>query len=162
MKLTNPAKLLISLALPQLAGLLGAVFVTDSLSTWYRTLNTGILVPPEGLFGPTWTILYLLMGVSLYLVWKQWTILPWSRRTKRLALIAFAAQLVLNSLWSVIFFGLRSPELALLEIIMLMLAIALNIVLFWGVSRKAAYLLVPYLLWVCFATYLNFSIVRLN
>lgn len=162
MKLSNPAKLIISLALPQLAGGIGSLFTMNAIPTWYRSLVKPELAPPNWVFGPVWTTLFVLMGIALYLVWKKWAILPWSRTQKRLALTVFGAQLVLNTLWSIIFFGLQSPGSALIEIVFLWLAIVATIVMFAKVSKPAAWLLVPYLLWVSFASYLNFTIWSLN
>lgn len=162
MKLPNRTKLLISLALPQLAGLFGALFTSSAIPAWYTTLQRPPLSPPNWIFGPVWTILYLLMGVAVYLVWKQWSFLPWTPAKKRVALASFAVQLVLNSLWSLFFFGLQNPGLALLDILAMVVAISFTIVNFWRVSRTAAWLLVPYLLWVSFASYLNYAIWTLN
>lgn len=162
MKLTNRSKLVISLALPQAAGLIGSVFTATTIPTWYATLNRPSLAPPNWIFGPVWTTLFVLMGVALYLVWKQWAVLPWTRTQKRLAMTVFGAQLGLNTLWSIIFFGLRNPGAAVIEIAVMWLAIATNIYLFAKVSKPAAWLLVPYLLWVSFASYLNLMIWYLN
>jgi len=162
MKLTNRHKLVISLALPQLAGLIGSVFTSSAIPSWYRELARPELAPPNWVFGPVWTTLFVLMGIALYLVWKQWAVLPWTRSQKRLAITVFGTQLVLNTLWSIIFFGLRNPGAAVIEIAVLWLAIAANIYMFAKVSKPAAWLLVPYLLWVSFASYLNYAIWRLN
>lgn len=162
MKLPNRTKLLISLALPQAAGLIGSLFTATAIPTWYATLQRPALSPPNWIFGPVWTTLFVLMGIALYLVWKQWAILPWSRTQKRLAMIVFGAQLALNTLWSIIFFGLRNPGAALIEIVFLWLAIAATIYVFAKVSKPAAWLLVPYLAWVSFASYLNYAIWTLN
>lgn len=162
MKLTNRTKLVISLALPQAAGLIGSLFTATTIPTWYATLQRPALSPPNWIFGPVWTTLFVLMGIALYLVWKQWAILPWSRTQKRLAMIIFGAQLALNTLWSIIFFGLRNPGAALIEIVFLWLAIAATMYVFAKVSKPAAWLLVPYLAWVSFASYLNYAIWTLN
>lgn len=162
MKLPNRTKLLISLALPQLAGLLGSVFTMSAVTTWYATLQKPPLSPPNWIFGPVWTTLYLLMGVSLYLVWRKWSVLPWTPARKKMALVFFGVQLALNTLWSVLFFGLQSPGLALINIILMVVAIKITMLLFWRVSRVATWLLLPYLLWVSFATYLNAAIWYLN
>ena len=141
------------IALSQAAGLIGSVFTASSISSWYQYLAKPELNPPSWVFGPVWTTLYLLMGIAAYLVWRV-------RALKAHAV--FFVQLALNALWSVLFFGLRSPGLALIEIALLWLAILVTIVSFNRVSRTAAFLLVPYLLWVSFATYLNYSIWILN
>lgn len=150
-------KLIASIIICQLAGLIGAVFTTPSISGWYAGLNKPFFNPPNWLFGPVWTLLYLLMGISLYLVWNQ----KKGVKTKT-ALIIFAIQLGLNVLWSVIFFGLHSPLVAFLEIIVLWLFIILTIIKFFPISKISAYLLIPYLLWVSFASFLNFFIAKLN
>lgn len=142
----------------QLAGIIGALFTARSVQTWYTTLQKPSFNPPSWLFGPVWTVLYLLMGIAAYLVWaKGWTV-----PGVKTALFVFALQLVLNSLWSILFFGVRQPGWAFMEIVVLWAAIAVTIVLFWNISRTAAFLLVPYILWVSFAAVLNYSLWRLN
>lgn len=125
---------------------------------WYASLVKPALTPPSWIFSPVWTVLYVLMAVSAFLIWKK----GWRRKEVRVALMAFGFQLALNLVWSPLFFGLQSPRLALLDIVLLLAAISWTMVAFWRLSRTAAYLLLPYLVWVAFATYLNFSIWRLN
>ena len=151
----NYPKLIGSIVICQLAGILGSVFTVSSVSTWYVTLEKPFFNPPSWVFGPVWTALYLLMGISLYLVWTN-------RHRTRKALSIFAVQLALNTLWSILFFGLRSPLTAFIEIVLLWVAIILSIIYFYRISRPAAYLLIPYLLWVSFAAVLNLSIVFIN
>ena len=139
------------------AGALGGFATSRSLETWYPTLIKPSWNPPDAVFAPVWTTLYLLMGVAGWLIWRA----P-ARPSRRRALILFAVQLLLNSLWSMLFFGLRSPGLALVEIVLLWLAILATMVSARDVSRAAAWLLAPYLAWVSFATVLNASIWRLN
>lgn len=150
-------KLIIALIVPQLAGGLGSVFTASSVRSWYLTLEKPILNPPSWVFGPVWITLFLLMGYALYVVW-----ISESKAKKTLAYVAFAAQLGLNVFWSVAFFGLKSPGLAFVEILILLMAIVFNIFAFYRISRLSAWLLIPYLLWVTFATYLNYSIWVLN
>jgi benzodiazapine receptor len=150
-------KLIISIVICQLAGAVGAIFTSAAIPDWYAGLNKPSFNPPNWLFGPVWTLLYLLMGVAVYLVWGQKN--SGGRNT---ALIFFAIQLGLNVLWSIIFFGLRSPAMALGEILVLALFIVLTIIKFFPISKVSAYLLIPYLLWVGFASILNFYIVKLN
>lgn len=150
-------KLIASIVICQLAGIIGAFFTTPSISGWYADLNKPFFNPPSWLFGPVWTLLYLLMGVSLYLVWSQK-----NQAGKKLALTIFAIQLGLNSLWSIVFFGLQLPWVAFLEILVLLFFIVLTIVKFFPISKKSAYFLIPYLLWVSFASILNLYIARLN
>lgn len=172
MKISNPLKLIISLTIPQLAGAIGSFFTisaitdpsTGSGQAWYAGLVKPALNPPNWVFGPAWTTLFLLMGVALYLVWSSYAKASEGQaKHKKQALIVFGIQLVLNTLWSIIFFGsttltingLNNIGLAFLEIIVLWLAVLATIVYFHKVSRIAAWLLVPYILWVSFAGYLN-------
>lgn len=129
-----------------------------AITSWYASLDKPAFTPPNGLFGPVWTVLYALMGVALYLVWTS------TRRqdAKHTAFVAFGVQLVLNVLWSVVFFGLQRPDMALMIIVALWAAIAITIYFMLPVSRKAAYLMAPYLAWVTFAAALNIGIVSLN
>lgn len=147
-----------SIALVQVAGFIGAIFTMDAIPTWYKGLIRPDLAPPNWVFGPVWTTLYVLMGIALFLVWRR----RGESKGVKVALVSFAVQLVLNVLWSVIFFGLRSPGLALIEITLLWIAIAVNIAMFSRVSKPAAWLLVPYIAWVSFAAYLNSAIWVLN
>lgn len=125
---------------------------------WYDALIKPALNPPSWIFSPVWTVLYIMMAVSAFLVWKK----GWKRKEVRLALAMFGVQLALNLIWSPLFFGLQNPLLALVDIIVMLAAIIWTIILFYKLSRPAAYLLIPYFLWVSFATYLNFSIWWLN
>ena len=133
---------------------LGSLATTPNIPTWYATLSKPSWNPPNWLFGPVWTSLYAMMAVAGWLVWK--------REGWGTASLCFAVQLVLNLAWSFIFFGAHQTGLAFLEIILLWLAIAATIISFWSVSKTAAALLIPYLLWVSFAAILNFTIWRLN
>ncbi|HSX40151.1 MAG TPA: TspO/MBR family protein [Candidatus Saccharimonadales bacterium] len=146
------SKLFLAILICEGAGFIGAIFTFNSVNTWYITLNKPFFNPPPWIFGPVWTILYLMMGISLYLAWG----------TKKVSLKWFWVQLVLNSLWSILFFGLKNPTLAFLGIILLFLAIFMTMKSFWKYKRTASWLLVPYLLWVTFASVLNASIVLLN
>lgn len=162
MKLPNWGKLLISLTIPQLAGLIGSLFTMPVIPGWYASLARPELAPPNWIFGPVWTTLFVLMGIALYLVWRTKPLLPAARTRKHHALIIFGTQLILNTLWSIIFFGLQSPGGALIEIVFLWLAIVATIITFAKISRPAAWLLAPYILWVSFASYLNYAIWILN
>ncbi|MFH1589085.1 MAG: TspO/MBR family protein [archaeon] len=152
----NYFKLIAAIIITQLAGIIGSFFTVSSVSTWYVTLNKPFFNPPSWLFGPVWIILYLMMGVALYIVWNN--------RTKKsnTALTLFGIQLVLNSLWSILFFGLKNPLLAFIEIIILWVLILFTIIYFKKESKTAAYLLIPYILWVSFAAILNLAIFLLN
>jgi translocator protein len=132
----------------------GGFATASSVIDWYPTLNKPSWNPPSWLFGPVWTVLYIMMAVAAWLVWKQ--------DDSRPALILWGGQLALNLAWSFLFFGARSPILGLIDIIAMWLSIAATIFLFAQKSRVAAYLMVPYLCWVSFATALNAAIVMLN
>lgn len=149
-------KLGISLILPQLAGGLGAIFTITSIESWYSTLIKPTWNPPSWLFGPVWTILYVLMGIACYLIWTS------EHPEKKALLRLYFIQLILNALWSPAFFGMQSPILGLLVIVPLWAAILLSIIQFRKVSLLTSGLMVPYLLWVSFATVLNTTIWWLN
>lgn len=142
----------------ELAGFAATPLTISAITDWYAFLNKPLFSPPNWLFGPVWTVLYFLMGISLFLVWK----LGLKKNGVRTAIKVFLAQLALNFLWSVFFFGLRSPLLGLIDILTLLVMIILTMQKFRPLSKAAFYLLVPYLLWVGFATLLNFSILVLN
>lgn len=142
----------------QLAGILGSIFTFSAITDWYAYLNKPFFSPPNWVFGPVWTILYFLMGVSVFLIWNKGLKDP--RHLKAVKLFGF--QLVLNFFWTIIFFGLRSPLLAFVEIMLLWYLIFLTIKSFYPISKTASYLLVPYLAWVSFASLLNLAIVILN
>ncbi|MFN3997513.1 TspO/MBR family protein [Algoriphagus sp.] len=152
----NYLKLIISLALPQLLGGLGAFFTLSSVNSWFVMLNKPSWNPPSWLFGPVWTLLYVLMGIACYLIWKS------DHPQKKALLKLYTVQLILNALWSPAFFGMQSPFLGLMVIIPLWIAIVLCIVQFKKVSPLASGLMVPYLLWVTFATALNTTIWVMN
>jgi len=147
-------KLIISIIFPFLASAIGGFFTTNSVSTWYVTLIKPPFNPPSWVFGPVWGILYLLMGISLYLVWIK--------KFDKKAFTFFGIQLFLNALWSILFFGLKNPLFSFIEIIILWIAILMTIIYFYRINKNSAYLLIPYILWVTFASVLNFSIFILN
>ena len=149
---------MVSVLVCQATGAVGSLFTSPSIPTWYASLQKPNFNPPNWIFAPVWTILFLLMGVSLYLIWSK------GLRDKKVktAFFIFAIQLILNMLWSFLFFGLQSPLYAFIEIIILWMAILLTIASFYKISKIAGYLLLPYILWVSFAAVLNFSILILN
>ena len=162
-------KLAVSLAVPLLAGFIGSIFTTPQITTWYASLNKPFFNPPNWLFGPVWTILFLLMGFALFLVWikeskskKRSSDYIKFHLLKKYALLVFGIQIVLNTLWSFLFFGLENPVLGIIGISVLIAAIITNIVLFYKIEPKSAYLLLPYIAWVLFATILNIAIAVLN
>ncbi len=156
MKIKDIKLLFFSLILCLGAGAIGSLFTTPAISTWYITLNKPSFNPPNFIFAPIWTILYVLMAISLYFV------LTSKVKDKTFAVKLFLAQIALNILWSLLFFGLHNPLLALLDILLLWILIILNIKTFYKISKNASYLLIPYLFWVSFAGVLNLSIVLLN
>lgn len=158
MKIKNLKLLFVSIVLSQLAGIVGSVATSSSVSTWYVTLTKPEFNPPNWIFGPVWLTLYTLMGVALYLIWVK----GYQKNKIKHALQFFLLHLVFNTLWSLVFFGLQNLGLAFLVIVILWLMIAYLIKIFWRINKTAVYLLVPYILWVSFATLLNFSIRRLN
>ncbi|MDO8728104.1 MAG: TspO/MBR family protein [Candidatus Methanoperedens sp.] len=158
MKFSDMKKLIISILICLFAGFIGSFFTSSAIPTWYATLQKPTFAPPNWVFFPVWTSLFIMMGISLFLVWQK----GWEDEKVKTAIYIFAGQLVLNTLWSVAFFGFRSPLLGLMEIIILWIAILATIMSFMKVSRTAAYLLIPYILWVSFAAILNFSIWALN
>jgi benzodiazapine receptor len=151
-------KLILCIVACQGAGLLGSIFTNMSVSTWYPTLAKPWFTPPPGVIPAVWTVLFTLMGVSLFLAWRAGLTSPEFRG----AAYAFAAQFVFNILWSAAFFGLQSPKAGLAVIAMLWILILLTIYRFYPLSREAALLLVPYIAWVSFAAILNYSILQLN
>jgi translocator protein len=151
-------KLFISIVGCQLVGIAATPFTIAAIPTWYATLNKPPFSPPNWVFGPVWTTLYFLMGISAFLIWQKGL----QKKQVKRALIYFSLQLFFNFLWSLLFFGLHSPLLGLFGIMILLIFIILTIVSFYKLSKIAAYLFVPYLLWVSFATILNISLVILN
>ena len=158
MKKINWLKLIGAIIICQLAGLIGSFFTSQSVSTWYLTLEKPSFNPPSWIFGPGWTLLFLLMGFSLYLVWNK----KKKPVIKNQALIFFSLQWFLNIAWSYFFFYLQNPLAAFIEILILWLFILLTIIYFYKLSKTAAYLLIPYLGWVSFAAVLNYYLYLLN
>lgn len=150
--------LILCILICQLAGIIGSIFTFEAIPTWYAVLNKPSLNPPNWVFGPVWTVLYTLMGISLFIVWKKreqgFNIVS--------ALYIFFTQLILNAAWSIVFFGVKSISGALILIIILWFTILLTIIKFSNISKPSSYLLIPYILWVSFAAYLNYSIYSLN
>jgi benzodiazapine receptor len=154
----NPFRLAVAIAASIAAGIPGSLVTTAGPETWYDTLVKPWFFPPPFVFAPVWTVLYILMGIAAYRVWMEGTDHP----AVRSALALFAVQLILNMLWSVIFFGLQNPTLALADILLLLIVLIATAIRFSAVRRDAAWLLVPYVIWVCFATVLNLAIILLN
>jgi len=150
-------KLLISILISFLAGAIGSIFTFSSIPTWYATLNKPSFNPPNFLFGPVWTVLYIVMGISLFLIWNSE-----KKENKKTAITIFGIQLFLNALWSIVFFGLKNPLAALFVIAALYIFIILNIIKFYKINKTAGLILIPYLLWVSFASILNYFVMILN
>jgi tryptophan-rich sensory protein len=150
----NLLKLVVSVAICEGAGIMGSLFTIPAIGSWYQFLNKPAFSPPNWLFGPAWTTLYLLMGVALFLVWKN--------KGSKVAFIIFSIQLFLNAIWSIIFFGFHSPFWAFVDLVAMWFVIVGTIFVFYRISKPATYLLLPYIAWVSFAGYLNYSIWQLN
>ncbi len=155
MKIQEKTKLIFCIIVCQAAGGIGALATTPKIGGWYAGLNKPWFSPPNWLFGPVWTMLYLLMGVAWYLVWRE-------KKENKRAIKLFWVQLLFNILWSFWFFGLENPGLAFGQILLLVVAIWATIRNFWRISKLAGWLMVPYLAWVSFATVLNGAIYWLN
>jgi len=153
----NFLKFISSIVVCFLPGITGGFFTARNLYPWYDMLAKPSFNPPNWLFSPVWTTLYILMGISLFLILKSE-----NSKDKLQGVIFFGVQLVLNGLWSIIFFGLHSILWAFIIIILLLLFIVLSMYKFHKILRAAVYLLIPYLLWVSFAAVLNLSIYLLN
>ena len=148
----------ICLVIPLAIGALGSLLTMESVKTWYTTLNKPSFNPPNEIFGPVWSTLYILMGISSYLVWKERK----SFSGYNWAVALYFSQLILNLMWSFLFFYQHQIGLALVEIIILLIAIISTAVVFYKVNKAAGLLFIPYILWVSFASYLTYSIFILN
>lgn len=174
-------KFILSLTIALSAGWIGSFFTSTSVNTWYRTLEKPALMPPDWAFGLVWTVLNILIGISLYLAWSSdWKVVrqlhpkskrAWNKWSEKFwrgpwkkwnVILVFLVQYKMNIGWSVAFFGLKSPIIGFFAIIGLWVSIVYVIANFYRISKAAAWLLLPYLLWVSFALYLNLEIVKLN
>jgi tryptophan-rich sensory protein len=155
---SNVLKLVICIAACLTAGLVGSLFTAPAIPAWYAGLNKPVFTPPNWLFAPAWTVLYILMGIAAFLVWRK----GWQERRVRSGLILFLIQLVFNAMWSVFFFGFRSPVVGFIVIVVLWFLILFTIIEFYRAVRLAAYLMIPYILWVTFASVLNAAVCLLN
>lgn len=152
-------KLFLSIIICESAGLIGTIFTFSSINSWYSVLNKPFFTPPNWLFGPVWTTLYLLMGISLYLILQAKTK---NKKIKSRALQIFFLQLGLNAIWSIVFFGLHAIFLSLIVIILLWFLIFETIRRFAKIKKQVSFLLYPYIVWVSLAVCLNFGIFLLN
>jgi len=156
--MSNFLKLLLSIIICQLPGVIGGLFVVDSIMSWYGPLNKPSFSPPNWVFAPVWATLYLLMGISMFLIWKEGL----KNKNVKDAFIIFIVQLIFNTAWTIIFFGMHSITGGLIEIILLLILIIICINRFMKISKLAAILLIPYLLWTAYAALLNYYIFKLN
>jgi translocator protein len=151
-------KLLISISIPLAVGALSGYLTSSAINGWYATLNKPSFNPPNYLFGPVWTTLYIMMGIAYFLVWNSKSV----SENNNKAYLFYWVQLFLNFMWSISFFYFQNPALALVVIVLMLIIIAGTIFWFRKFSAVAAWLLVPYICWVAFATALNFELWRLN
>ena len=158
MKAADIPKVVFFIVVCQLAGGIGSYFTVPAIPGWYAALKKPLLTPPDGVFAPVWITLYVLMGIAVFLIWRETRY----GKPRQKALLLFGIQLVLNALWPFLFFGLRSPLAGLIGIVALAVGIFMTLRLFLRISYPAGILLVPYLLWVGYAAGLNFSIYILN
>lgn len=155
-KLPNAIILAITIIIPQLAGFIGSIYTMPNIKNWYAFINKPTFNPPNWIFGPVWTTLFILMGVASYIIYKQ------NNKKSFYALKIYSAQLILNIMWSIVFFGMKNPLGAFFVIIALWILIVYTMLTFYRIKKSAGYLFIPYFLWVSFATILNFSIYILN
>ena len=156
--MNNTVRLIIAVLIPLLIGFTGGGFTASEIPGWYAKLNKPSWNPPNWLFGPVWTTLYIMMGIALYLVWKSTA----ASSVKQTAFVLFAVQLSFNFSWSIIFFNQHQVGWALVEILVMWVFIVLTIFSFSRINNTAAWLLVPYVSWVSFAAILNYTIWKLN
>lgn len=161
MKFPKLAKLLTAVGACLMAGFIGSAFTTPNIATWYASLNRPVFTPPNKVFAPVWTLLYILMGISFFLVWSK-EVSKKYLKNKRSSLVLFVFQLALNTLWSILFFAQHWLLASSIEILVLWLTILLLIVRFKKFSQTASWLLWPYLAWVSFASVLNITFWWLN
>ncbi|MEN9338507.1 MAG: hypothetical protein RI945_232 [Candidatus Parcubacteria bacterium] len=158
MKFSNTFKFLVSIIIAEGTGLIGSIFTMPNIPTWYADIVKPSWVPPSSVFAPVWTLLFFLMGLAFFLVWKK----GFKMKNVKTGMTMFLVQLLLNIIWSILFFGLQNPGAAFVEIIILWIFILFTIISFSKVSKLAAWLLVPYIAWVTFASILNYTIWILN
>ena len=158
MKPKELGKLAVSILVSLSAGFVGSIFTAKTVDTWYQSLARPWFAPPGWLISIIWTTLYILMGVSLYMIITQGL----GRKDVKAAVSVFGVQLFLNVLWTYMFFGLSSAFYGLVEIIVLWIAIAATIYMFYAINKKSAYLLLPYIVWVTIAMIINYSIYIMN
>ncbi|MCE5214586.1 MAG: tryptophan-rich sensory protein [Methanobacterium sp.] len=151
-------KLIISILIVFFAGAVGTVYTLPEITGWYASLPKPSWTPPNWAFGPIWSSLYVLMGISLFLIWREGL----GRKDVKIAVLVFAAQLVINVIWSLVFFGGHNLFGGLILVIILWISILINIIVFYRIYKPAGLILLPYLIWVTIASYLNYSVYLLN
>jgi tryptophan-rich sensory protein len=151
-------KLIISILIVFLAGAVGTVFTLKEITGWYAYLPKPSWTPPNWAFGPIWSTLYVLMGISLFLVWREGL----NRKDVQVAIGVFAVQLIINVVWSLVFFGTHNIFGGLVLVLLLWVAILVNIIVFYRISKPAGLILIPYIVWVSIASYLNYSVLILT
>jgi benzodiazapine receptor len=154
----NPLALIINIAITLSIGAIGSYFTLHSVNTWYRTIAKPSFNPPDSVFGPVWTTLYVLIGISAYLIWQKRAMIEHFPRTVAI----YFLQLILNLMWSFIFFYAHQIGVALAEIVFLLIFAVVNALIFYKIDKTAGLLFIPYILWISFATFLTYSIFRLN
>jgi tryptophan-rich sensory protein len=158
----NIISLVLCVSICLAVGGLSGYATQSSITTWYLALNKPFFNPPNWIFGPVWTLLYIFMGISLGMIWNSESTNQEANKIRSKAIMIFSVQLLLNFLWSILFFGMKSPFFALIDIVLMLVAITLTIIIFRKINTKTTWLLAPYLAWVSFATLLNASILALN
>jgi translocator protein len=156
--MNNTIKLIIAIAIPLIIGAVGSYFTIPEIKGWYTTIQKPSFNPPNGVFGPVWTTLYILLGIALFLVWKSTA----ATSIKQYAIALFIIQLLANFFWSILFFNQHQVGWALVDIVFLWVSILFTIIAFAKINTLSAWLLVPYISWVSFAMILNYSIWMLN
>ena len=151
-------KLIVSILIVFLAGAVGTVFTLKEITGWYAYLPKPSWTPPNWAFGPVWSTLYVLMGISLFLIWREGL----NRKDVQIAIIVFAVQLAINVIWSLVFFGTHNIFGGLVLVLILWVAILVNIIVFYRISKPAGLILIPYIVWVTIASYLNYSVLILT
>lgn len=154
----NPIAFIINIVITLGIGAIGSFFTLSSVGTWYRTIAKPSFNPPDSVFGPVWTTLYILIGISAYRVWQKRAEFAHFPRTVAIYFI----QLILNLMWSFIFFYAHQIGVAMVEIVFLLIFVIINALVFYRIDKTAGLLFIPYILWVGFATFLTYSIFRLN
>jgi tryptophan-rich sensory protein len=158
MKLRDLLQLLAAIIICQLAGAIGTLFTLPSIGAWYSLLEKPFFTPPNWVFGPVWISLYTLMGIAVFIIWKNGT----KQKENKTALTFFRLQLILNATWSIVFFGMQNILLGLINIVFLWILILLTTIRFYKIDSRAGYIMIPYLLWVSLATALNAFLFILN